>query len=182
MARDQKIIYQIKNRNEEGLRLLIDQYAGLLKAIINKTLAALPLHQEECLNDVLLAIWNNIEQYDETKSNFKNWICVIAKYRAINFLKKYGKEIDNVYWEEEKHKKSYAHTDRPFKKELWKIHLEELLTPLDEQDKQLFKEYFDSSASTETIAERNELSRGALYSRISRGRAKIKEFFSKKGG
>lgn len=181
MDKDRKMIVLIKNRNEEGLRQLIDQYAGLLKSIINKTLAVLPELQEECLNDVLLAIWNNIEQYDEMKSSFKNWICVIAKYRAINYLKKYSKTIHNIYWEEEKHEKEYAHEDKHFEKELWEIELEELLEPLNERDKKLFKDYFDSSQSTEFIAKRNNLTQGALYSRISRGKQKIREFFAQKG-
>ncbi len=181
MKKDKQMILQIKNRNEEGLRQLIDQYAGLLMSIIHKTLAVLPEHQEECLNDVLLAIWTNIEQYDETKSSFKNWICVIAKYRAINYLKKYSKTIHHIHWEEEKHEQAYAHTDKPFEKELWEIELEALFEPLNERDKKLFRAYFDSSESTETIAKRYRLTPGALYSRISRGKRKIREFFLQKG-
>lgn len=182
MDKDKQIILLIKQRNEEGLRQLINQYAGLLKSIINKTLAAFPAHQAECLNDVLLAIWENIEQYDESKSSFKNWICVIAKYRAINYYKKYRKQLHNIRWEEEKHEKSYAHTDNPFEEEIWEIEMNQLLEPLSEKDKKLFKAYFDSEATTETIAEKNNLSIGALYSRISRGKAKIRDFFAQKGG
>ena len=179
---DRWIIRQIENRNEDGLKHLIDQYGGLLKSIIQKTLAYLPEYHEECLNDVLLAIWNNIDKYDETKSSFKNWICVITKYRAINYLKKYQIEVHNVSWDEEKHEKSYAHTDNAFEKELWEIELNRLLQPLNEQDKKLFKEYFTSIEDTETIAERNKLTPGALYSRISRGKKKIRDFFYGEGG
>lgn len=179
---DRWMIRQIENRNEEGLKQLIDQYVGLLKSIIQKTLAYLPDYHQECLNDTLLAIWNNIDKYDETKSSFKNWICVIAKYRAINYLKKYQIEVHNISWDEEKHEKSYAHTDNVFEQELWEIELNRLLEPLTDQDKKLFKQYFTSIEDTETIAARNDLTPGALYSRISRGKKKIRDFFDKEGG
>lgn len=182
MVEDKWIVTQIKNRNEAGLKQLIDKYTGLLRSIIQKTLAYLPDYQEECLNDVLLAIWNHIEQYDESKSSFKNWICVIAKYRSINYLKKYQKYIHHLSWEEEKHEKSYAHHDKVFEQELWEIELNQLLEPLSEQDKILFKEYFISIDDTETVAKRNKLTPGALYSRISRGKKKIQDYFKRKGG
>lgn len=179
---DRWVIRQLENRNEDGLKQLIDRYGGLLKSIIQKTLAYLPEYHEECLNDTLLAIWNNIDKYDESKSSFKNWICVIAKYRAINYLKKYQIEVHNVSWVEEKHEKYYAHTDNAFEQELWEIELNRLLQPLTEIDKKLFKEYFTTIEDTEVIAERNDLTAGALYSRISRGKKKIRDFFAKEGG
>lgn len=179
---DRWMIRQLENRNEDGMKQLIDQYGGLLMSIIQKTLAQLPQYHDECLNDVLLAIWKNIDKYDESKSSFKNWICVIAKYRAINYLKKYQIEVHNVSWDEEKHEKSYAHTDNVFEQELWEIELNRLLQPLSDRDKTLFIEYFTSIEETEAIAERNNLTSGALYSRISRGKKKIREFFGREGG
>lgn len=179
---DRLMIRQIETGNEDGLKQLINQYGGLLKSIIQKTLAYLPAYQEECLNDTLLAIWNNIDKYDDSKSNFKNWICVIAKYRAINYLKKYQMEVQNVSWDEEKHEKSYAHTDNPFEQELWEIELNRLLQPLTDRDQELFKEYFTSIEDTDEIAKRNNLTTGALYSRISRGKKKIRNFFAREVG
>lgn len=180
--KDRWMIRQIEKRDEDGLKQLIDQYGGLLKSIIQKTLAYLPQYHDECLNDSLLAIWNHIDKYDESRSSFKNWICVIAKYRAINYLKKYQKDVHNISWDEEKHEIAYAHTDNVFEQELWEIELNRLLEPLSEQDKLLFKEYFTSIEDTETIAERNKLTPGALYSRISRGKKKIRDFFDRDGG
>ena len=179
---DRLMIRQIETGNEDGLKQLINQYGGLLKSIIQKTLAYLPAYQEECLNDTLLAIWNNIDKYDDSKSNFKNWICVIAKYRAINYLKIYQIEVQNVSWDEEKHEKSYAHTDNPFEQELWEIELNRLLQPLTDRDQELFKEYFTSIEDTDEIAKRNNLTTGALYSRISRGKKKIRNFFAREEG
>ena len=57
--------------------------------------------QDECINDVLLAIWNNINSFDEERSTFKNWIMGIARFKSIDYKRKYLKHleyenIDNV--------------------------------------------------------------------------------------
>lgn len=180
MADDKWIINTIQKRNELGLEELINKYGGLLKAIIQKHLYALPGHQDECLNDVFLAVWNNIEQYDPSKASFKNWIAVIAKYRSINTLKKYRNELKTVGWEEHL-ETQHVHNDKPLSEELWEIQLEELLAPLNGKDRILFKDIFESKDSTEVIAEKHDLTTGALYSRFSRGKLKIRRHFEKKG-
>lgn len=55
MKSDEEIIRQLLENDEAGLAALIDKYAALLKSVIHKHLYVLPAHQEECLNDVLLA-------------------------------------------------------------------------------------------------------------------------------
>lgn len=180
MKSDEWIIAQLSLQEEDGLVTLIDQYAPLLKSIIRKHLYALPNHQDECLNDVFLAIWNHIHQYDSNKSSFKNWICAIARYRSINTLKKYSKDITVDSWNEQM-EQAYSQTDQPFSKELWEIQLAELLEPLNEKDRALFKDMLESNHTTEEIAQKYHLSQGALYNRISRGKAKLKAFFQKKG-
>lgn len=180
MKSDEWIIERLKKRNESGLSALIDKYAALVKSVIQKHLYALPGHQDECLNDVFLAVWENIEQYDVQQSSFKNWICVIAKYRSINLLKKYRRDIHMSQWEEHMNTE-LSHYDEPFSRELWETQLEELLAPLSKKDQQLFRDIFDSNDSTEEVAQKHELTQGALYSRVSRGKAKLRAFFQQKG-
>lgn len=62
---------QLRKRNEKALYFIIDQYGGLIKSIIQKHLASFQDVQEECMDDVLLAIWNHIEKYDEEKNTLK---------------------------------------------------------------------------------------------------------------
>lgn len=177
---DEEIIERLVQEDETGLADLIDKYTALLKSVIQKHLYTLPNHQEECLNDVLLAIWKHADQYDSQKSSFKNWICAIARYRSINYLKKYRHEIKNVTWEETINDKNFTN-DEPLARELWEIQLAELLAPLNKRDQQLFKDLFDSAYSTDEIATKHQMTKGALYNRLSRGRVKIRDFFQKKG-
>lgn len=78
-------------KKEKGLELLIDQYGGLITAIVRKHLGTLKSYEEECVNDVLLAIWHHIHRFDSEKNTFKNWVAAIAKYKAIDYQRKYIK-------------------------------------------------------------------------------------------
>ena len=65
-------------------------------AVIRKHLFCLPERQEECFDDVLLKIWQNISDFDESKNTFKNWAAAIARYRAIDYLRQYQRELQTV--------------------------------------------------------------------------------------
>ncbi|MGP6139287.1 sigma-70 family RNA polymerase sigma factor [Jeotgalibaca sp. A127] len=175
---DDDLIFKLYIKDEEGLTELIDQYAGLLKSVIIRHLYALPHYQEDCLNDVLFAIWENIDQYDKNKASFKNWICAIARYRAINCLKKYQHELTTMPIENQS---PVSTTDKPFEKELWEIQLDELLAPLSAKDRAIFQELAESNTPSEEIAAKHGLSRGALYNRVSRAKNKLRHFFQKEG-
>ena len=56
------------------MEILIDNYNGLLTSIIRTHLKPIRNYEEECINDVLLAIWDNIEGFNAKESSFKNWI------------------------------------------------------------------------------------------------------------
>ncbi len=69
---EKNFVAQLRRGNERALEYVVDTYGGLLLAVVRKQLAALPELQQECVNDVLLAIWQNIDYYDETRSTFAN--------------------------------------------------------------------------------------------------------------
>lgn len=56
---EKNYIQQLQLHNEEALIYVIDMYGGLLKAVIRKHLFTMPQKQEECMNDVLLSIWEH---------------------------------------------------------------------------------------------------------------------------
>lgn len=48
-----------------------------------------------------MSIWDNIKSFDSSKNTFKNWICAISKYKAIDYKKKYLSKIEYVDMSEE---------------------------------------------------------------------------------
>ena len=86
---DNLLIKYIKKKNPKGSGYAIDNYGGIITLVERNHLGTLINYEEECINDVLLSIWESIEGYDKNKNTFKNWICAIAKYKSINYRKKY---------------------------------------------------------------------------------------------
>ena len=86
---DNLLIKYIKKKNPRGMDMLIDNYGGIIASVVRSHLGILINYEEECINDILLSIWQSIDGYDKDKNTFKNWICAIAKYKSINYRIKY---------------------------------------------------------------------------------------------
>ena len=93
---DELLVQYILARNEEGLRILVDRYSGLLLAVIKRNTQQIPDHVEECIDEVLYSIWSNIKRFDKNKNTFKNWICVIAEQVAFDIVNKYSNVKSNL--------------------------------------------------------------------------------------
>ena len=93
-ANEDNFISLIKKRREEGIRYVMERYGGLLASIVGKRLYCMPDRIDECMNDIFFGIWNNIGSYDPERSSFKNWAAGVARFHAIDYLRKYGKQPD----------------------------------------------------------------------------------------
>lgn len=165
---DELIIKKIKNKNEEGIKYLLTQYGGLIKSIAAKNLYQYESHIDECINDVLLAVWNNINSYDESKNSFKNWIGVIAKYHSIDILRKYSKEA--LYTAEQAHEKGKDDYSEFIYLELWN----ELIQPLSEEDQMIMTKIFIEGFNADEVAQQMNKKTSNIYNRVSRAKNKIR--------
>lgn len=97
---DKILIKGIKNKDEKYLIEFINLYGPILKGVIVKTIGNRRNILDEILNDALLGIWDNINSYDPTRSSFKNWCAGVAKYKAIDAIRKEAKhdclDLDDV--------------------------------------------------------------------------------------
>ena len=166
--KDEPLIKYIKKKNPKGMDMLIDNYGGIITSVVRTHLGTLINYEEECVSDVLLSIWKSVDGYDKNKSTFKNWICVIAKYKSINYRKKYLTK----YEQEETNEEIYY-----IDKELIRLEINEILNCLNNKDKELFIKYYIEGYELSEIAKKNKTKVTNLYSRLSRGRKKIKENF-----
>lgn len=172
MINDNNFIHQLMLRNQNALMYVIDEYGGLLKSVISKNLEFMPQYREECLNDVLLAIWNNIDSFQPEKNSFKNWIAAIAKYKAIDYLRKYKRQFSEVSLDEMEFEKTV--NDDLFENEISEK-MEELLSCLSEKDKNLFMRLYVNEESLDDISESTEMSKPVIYNRLSRAKKKLKK-------
>lgn len=93
------LINGLRERKEEYLNELINNYGkliyGVIGSITEKSNAKNDI--DEVFYEVLLKIWDYIESYDAEKGRFRNFIISIAKYTAINYIRKTTKKM-NVIW------------------------------------------------------------------------------------
>lgn len=176
---EENFVEQMKKRNEKSLEYVIDNYVWILKTVIKRHLFYLPNYYDECMNDCLLSIWENIHYYDPGRSSFKNWIGGIAKYKSIDYVRKYLKDLENENIED----MNLPVEDNSLKEMLSKEISEEterLLSSLSKEDREIFKNIYFEDKDINQVSKDTGLSKPILYNRLSRGKKKIRK--EKEGG
>ncbi|OMF24133.1 RNA polymerase subunit sigma-70 [Paenibacillus sp. FSL H8-0548] len=170
---DKNVIQQLQRRNEDALEYIIDTYLPLIKGVIHKVLS--PLENEgmidECINDTFLSIWSHSKKFHGEATDFKKWICAIAKYKAIDYYRKAAKNVEftsnDIVWNTEKSAEDELILMED-KSELIKI-----INQLEPVDRNIFIMKFFLGFRTEDIAAKLGLSNTAIDNRIYRGKKKL---------
>ena len=84
---DDQMIELIKERKDDGMRILQQQYGGLMQYIVGNILKD-TRDTEECISDIYLLVWNKIESYSNLKGKFSTWLTTITRNTAVNYLKR----------------------------------------------------------------------------------------------
>lgn len=173
---EENVVQQLKKGNEDALHYVIDHYGGLIKSIVNRHLYQFPHAHEECMDDILLGIWNNIESFSVEKNSFKNWIAAISKYKSIDYKRKYIKRFEEQEMEENNLVSCLDGNIRGLEKEL-SLEMESLLSNLTPVDQELFINYYVHEQDTATLAEELQVGKSVIHNRLSRGRKKLRKLF-----
>lgn len=169
---DSIIINHIKNRKDIGIELLLRKYGGLIKSIVHYYLKEVSFYEEECINDILFSVWNNINCFNE-KGSFKNWIAIISKFKSIDYKRKYFKlntilDIDEIDISDDKELVEDRVIYYEFKEEV-----NELLNNLNRIDKEIFTKYYLENRNISEISKEMNIKNYQIYNRLSRGRKKL---------
>ncbi|AOT71445.1 sigma-70 family RNA polymerase sigma factor [Geosporobacter ferrireducens] len=178
---EENFIDELKKRNERALEYVIDNHTWIIKTVLKKHLYHLMDFYEECMNDCLLAIWENIHYYNPKKSTFKNWVGGIAKYKSIDYIRKYLKNMENQNIEEA----IIAVEDQSLKEVLInevREETEKILSTLSEKDQIIFKKLYLQDKNIDEVSQDMGLSKSVLYNRISRGKKKLRDKINMQGG
>ena len=68
--------------NEKALLYVIENYGWVLKTVVKRQMATLPHLWDDCINDTLMAVWENIGSFDEKRSRFENWLAGVFVHPA----------------------------------------------------------------------------------------------------
>lgn len=170
---EDNFIHQLKLQNEEALSYILDQYGWIIKSTVKKHLYNLESLQGECINDILMAVWYNIHSFDESRSEFKNWLAGVAKYKCIDYKRKYLKnlcheDVDNLEISVEDNS-----LNEILNNELNKD-LDSMLNCLKKEDKDLFLKLYLEEKAMDQVCFETGMKREVIYNRLSRAKKKIK--------
>lgn len=175
---DDNFLIEIKNRNQDALCYIIEKYGGLVRSIISKHLYLLVEEQEECFDDVFLNVWEHIDSFSDRQNSFKNWIAGIARYKSIDYLRRYRKQLEDVTLPEDIAREDHALL-RLIEQEISE-ETEAILQCLKPTDRDLFRKLYIEEMSLEDVCESFQTNPNVIYKRISRARKRMRERFPEK--
>lgn len=82
-----ELISQLKNRSDGVLEELKLHYGPLIRYVIFPILSD-ARDREEVFNDILIRVWDRIEQFDPDCGSWTNWLSAIARNAAIDRARK----------------------------------------------------------------------------------------------
>lgn len=166
---NKNFISELKRKNEKALEFVVKNYGGLMKTVIHRILYSYNEDAEECLYDSILKIWNHIDSFDEEKSSFSNWAAAVAKYCALDKLRKLTKSESLLDIDEIQISDKTRFTDN----EIFNEFFLELISCLNEEDKKLFIRLFWYGETYDEISHELKKDKNTLFNHVSRGRKKI---------
>ena len=181
---DNEIITLFFSRNETAIDAVKKKYGAYYRAVINGILDS-PEDREECADDVLMALWNNIPP--QRPENLKGYICRLARNISISRFRKNsalmrGKDRVTLAMDELDLAipSGLSIEDELIRKELIEA-INDYLRSKDERSRNIFLcRYYYFRKSTE-IASDTGMSDSHVRTILSRMRTELKAYISKRG-
>lgn len=154
-----EIIYErLLRQDQQAFVDIIEKYGGLIKYIINGTVALTFEEIEKCVSDVLFLLWKRIEKYDNSKSTFKSWLILVTRAVAIDYYRKIEKYRKTVLYED-------VSSTIVFQEEFEQLTFDNiigLLQMLPPPDNAIFYDRFILGENIENIAKKHDISKVRL--------------------
>src|SRR5260221_4583049 len=83
---DEDLAQRLQQRDLEALEALISRYSREAYYFIRLVLDGIGVSQdaEECVNDLFVAIWQEIDTFDPERGTLRTWLTMRAKYIALD--------------------------------------------------------------------------------------------------
>ena len=172
---DRNFIKRLKKQREDALEYIMEHYGGLVHAITYQIIGQLSKEAvDECVNDTFLIVWQRANQFSGEATDFKKWISMITKYKAIDYYRVIEKQKAREKQDEQ------ALLDHPVEDLQTAYLMKEqknamlaAISELQEMDRDIFMMKYFLTMSSSEIAETLDLSITAVDNRLSRGRKKL---------
>jgi RNA polymerase sigma-70 factor, ECF subfamily len=162
----------------DDLEEVYRRYAALLKSVIMQVLHS-EAEASEVLQDVFCQVWNHADHYSAGKGKLANWLCTLARRRAIDRLRQ-----QSAY---RRATKRYKIASRHFENCLDRLHTVELqvfdndlrsllrqhLSSLPAQQREMIRLAFFEQRSQREISRLTNIPLGTVKTRIELGLRKL---------
>ena len=83
---DEDLVQRLHERDPEALETLISRYSREVFYFIRLVLDGVGVAQdaEECVNDLFVAVWQEIDSFDPGRGTLRTWLTMRAKYIALD--------------------------------------------------------------------------------------------------
>ena len=170
-------IDRLKKQKEDALDFVIDAYLPLVKGIVKKILETHRTQDvDECINDVFLSVWQNAAQFQGDAADFKKWIGMITKYKAIDRYRQLKKQALRENAEEMMEQQSAFITEQEILVKEQKNELLFALSQLAELDRDIFMMKYYLELSNSDIADALGLTKSAIDNRLYRGKRELAQY------
>ncbi|KMT21808.1 sigma-70 family RNA polymerase sigma factor [Clostridium cylindrosporum] len=168
---DDNFIDGLRNRNEDALEYTIDRFTPIVTSVVGKVLECYGKEtKEECISDVFVSVWWNIERFKGEGTVFKNWICAVARFKAIDYYRRFANKENvisiNTTVSPDVLDEIITNEDRK--------EVVELLNILVPEDRKIFSMRFFLGMKVKEIALQLNLSEAIVSNRIYKGKERIK--------
>ena len=179
---DSQIIAMLQNRDEQALHEIRKAYGPLCGRLAYRILGS-QQDAEECVSDMLLAVWNSRQQI--APQDLKAYLVSLVRHAAMDKLKtrtrqKRGGKLFAVALDElAEILPSGEQVEQQTEQRELAAALTEWLRSLPPQTRTVFLQRYYLSASVQEIAERNNMSVSAVKMTLLRARKKLKAYLEK---
>ena len=172
---EQNFIAFLQAGKEEALDYVIDHYLPLIKGVVVKTLGPLNKNDltKECCNEILLSIWKNAKKFTGEPIDFQKWVCVIAKYKAVDYTRTEmrKKESPSLQLDFTAHELTYQNNMLLEEHE----NIYAILSKLKPVDQKIFIMKYLLDFDSEEIARQLQMTKSAIDNRLYHGKKKLKK-------
>jgi RNA polymerase sigma factor (sigma-70 family) len=171
----ENFVTRLQKQKEDALEYVIEHYSSLVNAIAHKVLSGISKDAiDDCVNDVFLAVWQNAGQFKGEPEDFKKWIGMMTKYKAIDIFRKLEKQQAREQGDDLLEQKStYEDVQEQLVKKEETKELLHAISKLEEIDRDIFMMKFYLQLSNIEIAKALHLSNAAVENRLYRGKKKL---------
>lgn len=183
---DTELINLLENDPDAGYEKMIDQYGGLVYAVVLNRLRGISSKEdiEDCVSDIFVEIFRNTDRFDMSAGSLKAFIGTLAKRRAVDeyrrLLKHYTRSVSIDENSEDLMisdiTPEQTNEEKAEKQFIWKT-----IKELGEPDSIILIQQFFYEKTAKEIGKMLSMTAAAVHKRSTRARERLKKQMHENG-